>query len=62
MLLSELTWQAVDQLDRDTPVIIPVAALEQHGLHMPVFTDSMLLEAIVNQAHLSFQDHALFFL
>ena len=59
MLLSELTWQAVDQLDRDTPVIIPVAALEQHGLHMPVFTDSMLLEAIVNRAYPSFQDHAL---
>jgi creatinine amidohydrolase len=59
MLLSELTWQDVDQLDRDTPVIIPVAALEQHGPHMPVFTDSMLLDAIINQAHPSFKDNAL---
>jgi creatinine amidohydrolase len=59
MLLSELTWQDVDQLDRDTPVIIPVAALEQHGLHMPVFTDSMLLDAIISQAHPSFKDDAL---
>lgn len=59
MLLSELTWQDVDRLDRDTPVIVPVAALEQHGLHMPVFTDSLLLDAIIEQAHPSFKDSAL---
>lgn len=59
MLLSELTWQEVDRLDRDTPVIVPVAALEQHGLHMPVFTDSFLLDAIVEQAHPSFKESAL---
>ena len=59
MLLSELTWQDVDRLDRDTPVIIPVAALEQHGHHMPLFTDSLLLEAIVEMAHPSFNDKAL---
>ena len=59
MLLSELTWQDVDRLDRDTPVIVPVAALEQHGLHMPVFTDSLLLDAIIEQAHPSFTDNAL---
>ena len=59
MLLSELTWQDVDQLDRNTPVIIPVAALEQHGPHMPVFTDSLLLDAIIHQAHPSFKDDTL---
>ncbi len=51
MELANLTWPAVDALDRDTPVIIPVAALEQHGHHMPVFTDSMLLGEIVRRAH-----------
>jgi len=50
MELAKLTWPAVDALDRDTPVIIPVAALEQHGHHMPVFTDSMLLGEIVRRA------------
>jgi len=59
MLLSELTWQDVDRLDRDTPVIVPVAALEQHGLHMPVFTDSLLLDAIIEQAHPSFTENSL---
>jgi creatinine amidohydrolase len=51
MELANLTWPDVDALDRDTPVIIPVAALEQHGHHMPVSTDSMLLGEIVRRAH-----------
>lgn len=51
MELAHLTWPDVDGLDPDTPVIIPVAALEQHGRHMPVFTDSMLLGEIVRRAH-----------
>jgi len=49
MLLQELSWLAVSKLPHDTPVIIPVAALEQHGHHLPVFTDSMLLGEIVRR-------------
>ncbi len=51
MELANLTWPDVDGLDRNTPVIIPVAALEQHGRHLPVFTDSMLLGEIIRRAH-----------
>jgi creatinine amidohydrolase len=50
MKLAELNWPQVDALDRDTPVLIPVAALEQHGRHMPLITDSLLLEEIVRRA------------
>jgi creatinine amidohydrolase len=42
MLLSDMTWPSVERLSKDTPVLIPIAALEQHGHHLPVFTDSML--------------------
>lgn len=49
MLLSEMAWPAVDKLSKDTPVIIPIAALEQHGHHLPVFTDSMLCGEIVRR-------------
>jgi creatinine amidohydrolase len=49
MQLAEMTWPMVDALNRDTPVVFPVAALEQHGRHMPVFTDSMLLGEIVRR-------------
>jgi len=50
MNLAELTSPAVAGLSRDLPVIIPIAALEQHGKHLPLFTDSFLLGEIVRRA------------
>ena len=47
MNLADLPWPVVAALAKDTPVIIPVAALEQHGHHMPLFTDSLLLGEVV---------------
>jgi creatinine amidohydrolase len=32
------------------PVVVPIAALEQHGHHLPVFTDSMLLGEVTRLA------------
>jgi len=52
MLLQEMTWPAVQKLSKDTPVVIPIAAIEQHGHHMPLFTDSMLLGEIVRRVEL----------
>ena len=49
MDLTAMNWPAVAALNRDTPVVLPVAALEQHGHHMPVFTDSMLLGEVVRR-------------
>ncbi len=49
MLLQNLTWPQVQQLDRRIPVLIPVAALEQHGHHLPLFTDSMLMGEVVRR-------------
>lgn len=49
MQLANLTWPAVAAIDKNTPVIIPVAALEQHGRHMPVFTDSLLTQELVRR-------------
>ena len=50
MKLQDLSWRDVTQLNRDTPLMIPVAALEQHGHHMPLFTDSLLLESVLKRA------------
>ena len=47
--LFDLKWPDVDALSRDVPVLIPIAALEQHGKHMPVFTDSLLLGEVVRR-------------
>lgn len=49
MNLYELSWPAVDALNRDTPVVFPIAALEQHGRHMPVFTDSLLMGEVIRR-------------
>ncbi len=60
MHLSDLTWPAVAALSPDTPVVIPVAALEQHGHHLPLFTDSTLLGEIVRRISPAFSDRVLF--
>jgi|SRR5262245_13158107 len=60
MELFELTSPAVQALDRDTPVVIPIAALEQHGRHMPVFTDSLLLGEVLRRVKPHVAERVLF--
>ena len=60
MLLQEMTWPKVAELSRDIPVVMPVAALEQHGHHMPLFTDSLLLGEVARRAEAQLADRALF--
>ena len=50
MLLAELRWPEVAAIAPDLPVVVPIAAVEQHGRHLPVFTDSMLLGEVVRRA------------
>lgn len=49
MDLTDLTWPVVASLPKDTPIVFPIAALEQHGHHLPLFTDSLLLGEIVRR-------------
>ncbi|MEE2936515.1 MAG: creatininase family protein, partial [Planctomycetota bacterium] len=51
MKLATLTSPEIAGLSRETPIVIPIAALEQHGAHLPVFTDSLLVEEVVRRAH-----------
>lgn len=46
-----MSWPQIDALSRSTPVVVPIAALEQHGHHLPVFTDSLLLGEVWRRAH-----------
>lgn len=57
---ADLTWPAIAALPRTTPIVFPVAALEQHGHHLPVFTDSLLLGEVVRRAAGVVGDGALF--
>jgi creatinine amidohydrolase len=58
--LAEMNWPAVAALSRDVPVVIPVAALEQHGHHLPVFTDSLLVGELARRAEEQLRDGVLF--
>lgn len=60
MNLADLSWDAVDALSRDIPVVIPVAALEQHGRHLPLFTDSMLLGEVMRRVSAKHVEDVLF--
>src|SRR5215212_894076 len=60
MQLSDFSWPKVQALNKDTPIVIPVAALEQHGHHLPLFTDSMLLGEIVRRVAEKLRDRVLF--
>ncbi len=50
MQLQEMSWPTVASASKDTPVVLPIAAVEQHGHHLPVFTDSMLLGEVTRRA------------
>jgi creatinine amidohydrolase len=59
LLLQDLTWVEVAALSRDLPLIVPVAALEQHGGHLPVFTDSLLLGEVVRRVETTMRHRVL---
>lgn len=46
MKLAHLTWPEVEALDRNIVVVIPTGSLEQHGPHLPLFTDSILATTV----------------
>lgn len=52
MELLEMTWPSVHALPRATPIVFPIAAVEQHGRHMPLFTDSLLLGEVIRRVKL----------
>ncbi len=49
MLLAEMNWPAVEALPKETPIVFPLGALEQHGRHMPLATDSLLCGEIIRR-------------
>lgn len=49
--LGLLSWSEVDQLDRDRAVVVvPTAAVEQHGPHLPLDTDTFLCSRVAEEA------------
>lgn len=51
MRFAEMTWPMVRDFPRDRSVVVaPIAACEQHALHLPTFTDTLLVTAVAEGA------------
>lgn len=49
--LPRLTTLEIESMPKeDVLIILPVGAVEQHGPHMPVYTDALLGEVMLNEA------------
>ena len=49
MFWMQLRRGQLDAFDRRTPVVLPTAAVEQHGEHLPLGTDCMIVGAIAER-------------
>ena len=49
MKWPDLRRNQLDAVDRLTPVLLPVASVEQHGDHLPLGTDTMIVEAVMDR-------------
>jgi creatinine amidohydrolase len=49
--LARLSWSEVAELDRDrTVAVLPTAAVEQHGPHLPLDTDAFLCTRVAEES------------
>jgi creatinine amidohydrolase len=45
-----LTWKQVEALPKDALLILPTAAIEQHGPHLPLATDTLINNLLLGKA------------
>jgi creatinine amidohydrolase len=50
-LFNEMTWEEVNDAVRERRVVVvPVAAIEQHGKHLPIDTDNLFVVKVAEEA------------
>src|SRR3978361_367235 len=59
MQLGDRGWTDIQQLV-DRVVVVPLGSLEQHGHHLPLFTDSLIGTEVARRAEAELGDEALF--
>ncbi|QRN85510.1 creatininase family protein [Clostridia bacterium] len=43
--VNKMTWEQIDKVNKEKAIcILPIGSLEQHGKHLPVGTDNIILE------------------
>lgn len=51
MHLGEMTWPEIERAMQETrTIIVPIGATEEHGPHLPVFTDTLQAEEVARRA------------
>lgn len=53
MLWHEMDRDALRRLLPESLVVVPVGAVEQHGPHLPTWTDALIVETVVRRAAVS---------
>jgi creatinine amidohydrolase len=61
MNLADLSWPRIASCAPETTLVFPIAAIEQHGHHLPLSTDNMLLTEIVRRAQLVLREDPVLF-
>ncbi|MEO8961609.1 MAG: creatininase family protein [Ginsengibacter sp.] len=59
MIWDQHTSEQIAALDRNIPVLLPMAATEQHGPHLPLSTDRLIGEYFANQLNTLINDRVL---
>lgn len=59
MKWQELTTNQIQNIDKNIPVILSVAAVEQHGAHLPLGTDSIIGQHFLDQIENSISEEVL---
>jgi len=59
MIWDQLTSKDIKSLGPGIPVVLPMAATEQHGAHLPLATDRMIGEHFARKLHHSIPDQVL---
>lgn len=49
MKWNEQSWSQIAEIDKETVVVIPLGACEQHGRHLPLSVDSLLIEEMADR-------------
>ena len=50
--MREMTWREVADLDKEnTLVMLPIGSFEQHGLHLPLITDTIHADTMAQKIH-----------
>lgn len=57
--LAEMTWPEVEALNRDVVLLIPTGSLEQHGPHLPLFTDTLLATRVAEAVETALPEQVL---